>query len=47
MLQRDQQAQSNVLKFNVVKNRHDTMGLIYMDFDLETGRIRERITESD
>jgi replicative DNA helicase len=46
MLQRDQQAQSSVLKFNVVKNRHDTMGLIYMDFDLETGRIRERITES-
>lgn len=45
MLQRDQQQRSPVLKFHVVKNRHDTLGLITMDMDLETGRIRERSTE--
>ena len=46
MLQRDQQGHSPVLKFHVVKNRHDTLGLIYMDMNLETGRIQERIEDA-
>lgn len=45
MLQRDQQAQSPVLKFKVVKNRHDRLGEIPMRFDLATGKIEELTVE--